>query len=285
MEKRGIAVSFKWIFALIAGMIIFLFIINFAYKHIFISESKTSTILLTNIEAQLDSISFADDFDTILDLNEKFKINLNCNSLQIANIPLKTNKIIFSPKTIESNNLKIWTRTWNYPFTITNFYYITNKDYYFIDPPYELLSQIPESFNIKTYPDTAEEDAEIVFFTKPAQYELEKYKEHKIKIINNNKVTFQSKSADYFGDEMLLGAIFTDDIAKYNCLKQRALNKLKIIASVYQKKAQTLSQINCQDKYQLIITLLENFKIELNPEAVQNADLNLQENDCTPLFN
>ena len=85
---------------------------------------------------------------------------------------------------------------------------------------------------------------------------------------------------------MLLGAIFTEDINKYNCLRNKALNKLKIIATVYQKKAETLSRINCPDKYQMIINLLENFKTNpINQEAIQNTDKLIQENGCTPLFN
>ena len=181
----------------------------------------------------------------------------------------------------------VWTKTWIYPFPITNFYYITDKNYYFFYPDYNLIQNIPKIFNIKTYPDKVEEDAILIFFEQPTQQELIQYKNHKIKIINNNKVTFYpSKTATYYGDEMFLGAIFTDDITKFNCLKNKALNKLKIIASVYQKKAETLARINCQDKYQMMINLLESFKTNpINSEAIQNLDKTIQENGCTPLFN
>lgn len=286
MGKRGFAISFKWIFALIVGLIVFLFLINFAYKHIYLSESKISSLITTSIDSQLDSISFAEDLDIEIDINQDFTINFDCDSIAIDQ-PLKTEKIIFSDKSIQSNKLNVWTKTWKYPFKITNFYYITNKNYYFLDPPFELLQNIPERFNIKSYPDEVQTDATLIFFKQPTTQELSQYRDHKIKIISDNKVTFYpNKITNYYGEEMLLGAIFTDDINKYNCLKNKALEKLKIIATVYQKKAETLARFSCPDKYSMIINLLENFKTNpINSEAIQNTDESIQKNDCTPLFN
>ena len=82
MNKRGFAITFKWIFALIAGLVIFLFLINFAYKHIYLSEKTTSAILLTSLETQLESLSVADFLtQDSLDLGKEFLINFDCNSL------------------------------------------------------------------------------------------------------------------------------------------------------------------------------------------------------------
>ncbi len=282
MEKRGFAVTFKWIFALIAGLIIFLFLINFAYKHIYLSETKTSILLLTNIETQLDSLSTAEDLDTSINIPEQ--INFNCNSISTGKANIKTNNLIFSNNNIK-NTLHVWTRTWKYPFAITNFFYIAdeNEIFFLFDKPYDLI--IPKRFNILTFPDEVPKNAILIFFKQPTSQQLQKYNNHKIKIIKNNKVTFYpDKTTEFYGEEMLLAAIFTDDFNKFKCLKDKALKKLEIITSVYQKKAQTLANIQCTDKYLNIISQLEQFKSNLNQELINNLDKNLEENDCTPLF-
>lgn len=282
MEKRGFSALFNWVFGLIAGMIIFLFLINFAYKHIYLSESKTSSIILSEINFQLDSISSAEDLDTSIESPKK--ISFDCGQISLESSKISTEKIIFSDN--KENNLQVWTKTWYYPFAIENFYYITDKTYYFFSEPYDLYSKIPERFNILAYPDPVPEGSILIFFRQPSQSELLQYKTHKIKIVDNSKVTFYpDKIIDALGEEMLLGAIFTDNFSKFECLKEKAINKLKLVTDVYIKKAQTLSNIKCPDQYNLMISQLNQFKSSpINPETIENLDKELERNDCTPLF-
>ena len=283
MEKRGFAIAFSWIFAIIAGMVIFLFLMNFAYKHIFLSESKTQTVLLTNLESQLDSLSVAEFLDKEIDLNGQFEINFDCSSISTKSSKISTEKIIFSDKKIISNKLKLWTQNWKYPFDTANFYYITSKNFYLFDAPYDLYSKIPSRFNFLIPPDPVPKDAVLIFFRQPSQSELERYKNNQIKIIKDNTIIFYpSQETGFFGDEMLIGAIFAEDYAQYNCLKDKALARLKIVSQVYKQKAETLSRVECQDKYFMIISLLSQFPI--NPVSIDNADKELERNACTPLF-
>ena len=286
MEKRGVNLTFKWIFALIAGFIIFLFIINFGYNHIYLSESKTSAILVNQFENQLESLSISEFLTKEIDMGNVFEINFDCNSISNKNVELNTEKIIFSDRTIKAKDFLLWTQLWKYPFGITNFYYLIDKNqkFYFFDAPYELTSSIPPTFPIYSFPDKVPEDSTIVFFKQPSPIQLQEYQDHNIKIVKNNKITFYpNKQTDYYGDEMLLGAIFTDNYNKYECLKNKAIKKLNIISYVYQKKAETLSRIGCSDKYLMIMNLLNDFNLQ-NPEAIQNADEEIERNGSTPLF-
>lgn len=279
---------FKWIFALVAGFVIFLFLINFGYQHIYLSETKTSAVLLNQFENQLESLSIAESLSKEIDLGSVFEINFDCNSISDENGKINTEKIIFSNKKIKAKTFLLWTKLWKYPFGITNFFYLIDKNtnFYFFDAPYELTSQIPPIFPIYSFPDEVPKDAIIIFFNQPTTSQLQEYKDHKIKIIQNNKITFYpGKTTTYYGDEMLIGAIFTDDYNKFECLRNKAIKKLEIISYVYQKKAETLSKYECSDKYLMIINLINNFKTNLqNPESIENADKEIERNGCTTLF-
>lgn len=288
MSKRGFALSFYWIFAIIAGFIVFMFLINFAYNHIYLSEKTTSSSILLNLENQIDSLSIAENLDTVINLGKELTLTFDCGSISLDDLKVSTEKIIFSNKVIKSNELLIWTKSWKYPFAIANFYYIMPKSqkFYFFDAPFDLLSNIPESFQIYSYPDEVPKDSILVFFRQPTQQELIDYKSHKIKIIQDNTVTFYPDSIlTYYGDEMLLGAIFTDDFNKVKCLNNKALERLNVVSYVYQKKAETLANVGCIEKYNLMISALDNFKSNpVNPDIINNQDKELEKNDCTPLF-
>lgn len=44
-------------------------------------------------------------------------------------------------------------------------------------------------------------------------------------------------TSEYFTQSMLFGAVFTDDLETYNCLKNRAFEKMKMVADVYRERS------------------------------------------------
>ncbi|MDD4878683.1 MAG: hypothetical protein PHO02_06665 [Candidatus Nanoarchaeia archaeon] len=57
------------------------------------------------------------------------------------------------------------------------------------------------------------------------------------------EITFgDGEKADYIGKEMLIGALYTEDIANYEFNFKRAMDRLSAISDIYKKKAELLDQ-------------------------------------------
>lgn len=283
--KKGFAISFQWIFAIIAGVIIFSFLINFGYQQIFLGNKATSLELINDLELQLEALSVSDSLDQ--EINTKVNFEFTCNDIRLDKYSQITEKIIFSPLE-NKNKLNIWLRTWNYPFKIADFYYISDAKFYLFNPP---SLEIPQRFNIIINPSTFAKNSIFVFFSQPSQEQINealKYSSN-IKIININDktVTFipSKKTALYIDDNFLYAAIFAKDYETFTCLQSKALDKLKIIADLYKEKALFLQKDFTSCPYLLTSSLLEqlktNLKIKDNIIAQNNL---LKQNDCPELY-
>src|SRR3990167_4000699 len=96
MNKKGFEISFSWLFSIIAGMSIFLFLVWFAVQQ---------TDLFGNLTAKVA-----------------------VDELDIAFTGFKSN-LVFAPSLMESNEFRLFTAGWNVPFRVTNFIFLnSNKD-------------------------------------------------------------------------------------------------------------------------------------------------------------
>lgn len=137
--KGQISISFNWIFVMIVGVIFLLFFFS-----IISNQSKTST--------EKVSATIAKQFETILGTTTQkagtfktyrtspIELNFFCDSLEgISYYAVKdtiagytTHDVLFSPKKIQGTSMFTWTQEWDYPYSVMNFLYVTNKFQMFI---------------------------------------------------------------------------------------------------------------------------------------------------------
>lgn len=276
MNKKALEISFKLILSIVVGAIILAFFINFAFQHMRTSEALTSSKLANNLELQLDilgvSLSAFKEFD-ILDN----KLEFNCNDITITSgkefFRNPTDKIIVANAEI-TKKFKVLSLAWEFPFKITNFYYASNKPLYIED------SKIKEKLKSFTFTNNPSEAALPVFIKNPTKKSI---------LVQGNTITFypENKQVIYESDEILLLAIFSKDFNQFNCLKQKAVEKLKFIASLYQKKAAYLrskTSPNCALSYSQLINSLESFKTNLDKGVIETQNKELRNNNCPTLY-
>jgi len=284
MKKRGFAISFQWIFAIIAGVIIFSFLINFGYQQIALNTKSTSLESISNLESQLTTLSTSNLLDT--EIETKSTITFTCNDIILDKNKLSTEKIIFSPAP-NQDKLNIWLKSWNYPFKITDFYYISNDKFYLFNPP---TLEIPARFNVLKNPTTFSKDSLFIFFNQPTQNQVEealKYSKN-IKIIDTTTklITFYPDKTTYYTDDnFLYAAIFSKDYETYICLQQKTLENLKLITDLYKEKAIFLQRDFPTCGYSEIASTLEQFKtnLALKDKIITQNSL-LKQNDCPELY-
>ncbi|MBU2589308.1 MAG: hypothetical protein KKA65_02150 [Nanoarchaeota archaeon] len=296
---------FKYIFALIVGIMFIIFFIGFAYNYIGTEENKMSLLLTKSFDDQLNILSIAQDSVMNYDFGAETALSFNQGALRSGSQnSRKTDNIVYSPVNLKGKELIIWTKKWDMPYAVTNFFYMTNKNYKyvliydrtskdFVDLISDPKEEIPEVFKVVTYDaDKLREQfndvrssyssftkVKFIYFSEQPSNSLVNSLEN----INNAEVIsiipgddswqfgtidFQAdKEAMYIGQPMLLGAIFVDDYSNYLFnLEKKALPKLKEITEVYINKASFMSSaLQCQE-YGLINTQLQ-YLYNLNEES------------------
>ena len=149
---------FQWIFVLIAGAVLFGFIIKFGFKQ---SEQATTTSN-TEISKALETIlrSIERNPDTFKRISiPPSTIEFRCDdsgsyyhlSGSSGTTSLQYN-ILFSPPKVSGNEILTWTKDWSAPFKVASFLYLSNKrtQYIFVmDPAFQtrlLLNDFPKNF-------------------------------------------------------------------------------------------------------------------------------------------
>lgn len=126
--KRGVSAPFVWIFAMVSGAIVMVFIISFAFSHVNIQETKFSTEDLANFEINLDLISQSKSLTTTINLPEiEFPCIESTQFIQTGPAQKPTDKIIFSKQ--QKGKTIIKTKQFSLPYPITNIYFLSDQNY------------------------------------------------------------------------------------------------------------------------------------------------------------
>ncbi len=279
-----------------------MFFIFFAFKHISTQEKLSSLEIINYLDLKLDILSNSLNLNTQFNLPSNYNLNFICNKILISNkkntYSTSTDKIISSPSLLKGKEIQIWTKSWKFPFKITNFYYIANKKINFYIESQELLNKIPTIFNVYPLTSTNEiieknknSDKTIVVFSSQPK-NLQELLKNNIKVLHmlNKQITFypEYKTSSYFDEETLLLAIFSSNLNEYECLKQKAINKLKEISSIYKQKSLLLNsksrQQNCKFIYSQLSSSLEKLPNNFDFNAIEILNKELEYNACPKLY-
>ena len=269
-KKGQIELPFHLVFALIAGSVILLIFIIFAFKGYNVSKAEASIDISNTLNLLLTSTEVSPKtFLPIEDL-PKSKLEFTCEDFSIGGQAKSyQNKIVFAPSQLETTKLFIWSFDWNAPFYVTNMIAITSPSviYVFVgannDPlQNSIQSAFPKNItarfveNVATFPYTGHEYARFVFVNPSSNIALPQSFANKkvsaLKIVgtlesgtidfykNDFKKPLLTIPAEYYGSALLFGAIFTDNAETYTCNIGKAINRLKNIAKIYEKKQEIL---------------------------------------------
>ena len=259
MKKRGQTIQFSWVFAIIAGAVILALFTGFAVKYKELQQERSEVEVLKN----LDNILFSLQASSLQTTNELFipiNSDFNCNEIIVNDKSIKSDNLALSPTEFQGQSI-IWYQPWKSPFRINNFYYIIPKDFKFYlvynDATEKnvnyIIEKIPAALknNFKKTGQPANAEGKSIYFTNAKNdFQIIPISDEKGKIIINNK------EFTYDNFELLMAAIFSQDLVDYNCAREKALTSYGNIAFVYKQKALHLAGKNPQCSYNSIIALL-----------------------------
>jgi len=250
-NKKGIEITFSWIFAIIAGTLIFLFFVGFAADNMDLFGKLTAIRVSEEMNSAFTGLKTG-LVSTSLSFNKEVKLQFKCigEKKEKLIVGWRSGKnlydnLVFSPEELNGNEFLLMTKSWNVPYKVDNFIFISDKrNYCLIKTPYELKNKLPsdfesllkyESCNGKTITFSQDENNCSSFFTINYEYDS-------VNNLYGSICLGDGKPLLFYGDAMIYAAIFGD---QFDCLYPLIEEKFKIMRDVYLNK---IVDISCSNK-------------------------------------
>jgi hypothetical protein len=267
-NKKGIAMSFNWIFAILAGIFILFLAIFSAGKFVRTAEQTIYT------ETAASLISLFDPLETGLasgkaheiNFKKKSKLFFDCN--ENLNPPFGKQKIsfseqtfgeeygekggeisikdkyIFSDKLIEGKDIYIFSKPFFMPFKVNDIIIVTSQDknYCFYDAPEKIKEDLGllEMKNIIFMNETIKcNGINVCFGTGKTNCEVRVFEE------SNYVIKKSSGRKVYYIGELVYGAIFSEPEI-YECNVKRIKVKFDELAKIYLDKISIIERKECK---------------------------------------
>lgn len=264
MKKRGaLEISFGWLFAIVAGILIITLAIYFSSKIIGTQQETTSAETATELGTLLDPLetSFESSQTTSVTLSAESRIHDSCKltgnfGQQIIQIDQKSlnkwvktdvdvkfsNKYIFSESEIEGRKFYIFSKQFKFPFKIADLIYITSSAdrYCFVDAPTGVEKEISDlnQSNLLTE-NCSSSDIKVCFDSNNCDINVD-YTNGIVE--KNGSVMYISGTEDY--NALMYAAIFSNK-ETYECQVSRLMMRLKEISLLYQDKDSKVVERGC----------------------------------------
>lgn len=290
MKKSQIEIQFNWIFILIAGGLILTFFVFIIKGHGKTAEQTFSIETLTKLDAIITGQEATEGKEDMIDVSKELVLEFDCVGYSIGGVAPKptTSSVVFSPSSTKGT-LLTWTKSWDAPFRVMNFIYITSSNikYYIIAEDItegglanRIYEELPGNLDkaLVKYPDDYDDEIEhhnnyhvrLVYvdiseeFSFPA--DLEKLKNDEASALfvdsNNQEVEFLRKEGNtfvpetigfsYFGDVFLYGAVYSGNAELYECNLEKAKKRFSHVAEIYTLRTDALvgnSPLGCDVFY------------------------------------
>lgn len=311
LNKKGIEVSFDWIFALVVGAIIIILAVYAAVKLVG-SESKTSN---TEIAAQLGVLlnpveaGFVEGQVNHIDFPLKTKLFFSCdnkgdfgrqristsaemkmNNLEQGLNVSFANKYIFAENMVEGKVLLTFSKGFNMPFKVSDVIFVWSADekYCFVDPINEVKDELTDLraanvnvnktlFVVDDVKDCAK-GSKIVCFDQEVR-NCSIFVDTTVGSVRKGKYA----KPVYYQGNLIYGAIFADPDV-YECQIQRLMKKTSQMANIYLEKTRVSEGNGCGNAIMGDLTVYsERVKALTNSgELSQITDMAINLNDQNP---
>jgi len=264
-NKRGLEMSFAWLFAIIVGAFILFLAIYFSVKFIKTEQDISDVKAGKEIGTLLNPLetSFETSTTTFLTMPVESRIYNKCDNTgnfgqQIIQVSQKTlnkwsktdmdvefyNKYLFSEEYVEGKKFYIFSKPFEFPFKVSDLIYITSSEenYCFINAPDEIKEELELLNQGNLHTENCHDDSIEVCFRGTCEIEV------------NYNMEYVEKGSDrmYFKTDALMYAAIFSDSGVYECQLKRLMQRTKQLASIYNEKAIFISRAGCDSNLNLL---------------------------------
>lgn len=298
INKKGFAISFSWLFSIIAGMSVFLFLVWFSVQQTDLFGNLTAKIAVEELDIAFTGFK-SNLVGSRLDFGKEIELEFKCDSSTlneermfingIAGKKLKGN-IVFAPSSMESNEFRLFTASWNVPFRVTNFIFLnSNKDLLYLNNHMPSgLGGIPDIFDDGNSLNAEDPRDYIERGTGPCPlngkkvyYEIDQNTREAFGTICINGVL-----KPFYGTAFVYAVIFADE-NNFICIYENALEKANIMKTIYLEKFDNIENCGISNIERVDIkTTLENLDVrsQSSIEDLQEKNNNLLRKGCEAIY-
>ncbi len=292
-NRKGLEMSFAWLFAIIVGAIILLLAIYTSTRIIQTEQVALDARTAKEIGVLLDplEISFETGKSNSLTLATETRIYNRCNNegnfgRQIIKVSQKSlnqwtetdvnvgfqNKIIFSDNYVEGKKFLLFSKPFEFPFKVADVIYLTssNKKYCFINPPNDIENEISSLNQENLFTENCPTNSTKVCFGSSSDCNILVNYGGKYVEKNNQKLYFHS-------DSLMYAAVFSDKEV-YECQLKRVMQRAEQLSTLYLDKSELVSQQGCNSNLNVELLGLAsaedtfNSSTDLNDYIIDLAD-------------
>lgn len=257
--------SFGWIFAIIAGIVIIFIAIYVSSKFIKVGQESVSAKTGKEISILLDPLetSFESAQTTSMTIPSETRINNQCEETgtfgrQVISLDQKSfnkwvetevkvgfnNKYIFSKEEIEGKKFYIFSKPFNFPFKIADLFYLTSEgdSYCFKNAPEEINEELfklnQSNIFIENCPVSS---AKVCFGNNNCEIEVNYAQGYVEK--GEERMYFSGTGED--STALMYAAIFSDKNV-YECQVKRLMMRLEELSLLYKDKEIIIEEKGCE---------------------------------------
>ncbi len=302
-KKAMVADQVNWIYVMIAGGVILLLFAGIAVRQKLAADKSYAQDSLKVV----DAVMFAPSGSSQQIKFPKLDMTVRCNTeleLRIGQAtPLKPFEPVFAAEIVKGNYLFSLSKEWDVPYKAANFVYLVSNEIRFViiyDAQYKVAAErifsiLPDGMSkakvekVGSIPESAKSTVYLVFEPSASPYSRN-LKPSKVISVSGDKITFietTDKSVPYYGDAMILAALYSQDSKRFDCGMKQALQRQAHVQAVYESKIASLKDSkkldpNCNTKYfGIVLNLAPDFS---NVKGIAKSNENLLKNACPTIY-
>ena len=290
MNKRGFEISFSWLFSIIAGMSIFLFLVWFAVQQTDLFGNLTAKVAVDELDIAFTGFK-SNLVGSKLEFGKEIELEFKCDPTTldeermfvngIAGKKLKGN-IVFAPSLMESNEFRLFTAGWNVPFRVTNFIFLnSNKNLLNLNDMSEDFGDIPGIFNDGTNSVPFQifqrilSESESCPAEKTIYYQIDPDTGEAF-----GTICINGNSRSYYGTAFVYAAIFADS-KNFVCIYDNAIEKFNVMKEIYLEKLNGIE--GCPLEKSNIRNALSQFDVS-QIKIIEDSNNDLLRKGCEGLY-
>lgn len=271
MDKGVLQISFGWLFAIIAGIVI-IFLAIYGVTKLIQTENEAIDaevgeeigILLNPLETSFESAT-----STSFTIPAESRIYNECDDYsgfgkQLISISQKSfnkwsetdlqasfaNKYIFSEKISEGKNFYVFSKPFEFPFKVSDLIYLSSAEnvYCFADAPPDIEEELEELAQANILAENCSEETINVCFSGDCDVNV---------YYSAGYVEKNGKTMYFETDALMYAAIFSD-AEIYECHLKRLMKRVEELAKIYKTKANFVEGYGCESEISGDLANLEN---------------------------
>jgi len=291
MEKKGLQISFAWLFAIIVGGVILFLAVFISIKLIGTEQTTQDAKIGKEIGVLLNPLEtgFESGKTTSLTMPTDTRIYNKCNNkgnfgrqiIQISQQSFKkwtetdidvgfSNKYIFSDDYVEGKKFYIFSKPFEFPFKVADVIYITSslKDYCFVDAPEDIEEEIEDLKQENIFVENCPNQSVMVCFSGGNCEVNVNY--------NSGLVSKRGENVYFESDALMYAAIFSGKEI-YECQVKRLMQRTEQLTLLYKDKANFVSRTGCDSNLNQDLIQLNNLVKNLDDSTELIAISNVVE--------